>query len=102
MNDQSLLFILHLTLIQVIDDTYCSKSPFCCTACPPCLAPKAILDSYRVLAACMVNLSIPLWLKSVQHFYHGPKFISDSEQQEAPLQAGDEGLSDELLEALGV
>ena len=35
-------------------------------------------------------------------FFHGPKFISDSEQQEAPLQAGDEGLSDELLEALGV
>ena len=34
--------------------------------------------------------------------YFFPEFVSDSEQEEAPLQTRDEGLSDQLLEALGV
>ena len=31
-----------------------------------------------------------------------PELVPDPEQQQAPLQAGDESLSDQLLEALGV
>ena len=34
--------------------------------------------------------------------YFFPEFVSDSEQEEAPLQTRDESLSDQLLEALGV
>ena len=31
-----------------------------------------------------------------------PELVPEPEQQQAPLQAGDESLSDQLLEALGV
>ena len=34
--------------------------------------------------------------------YFFPEFVSDSEQEEAPLQTRYESLSDQLLEALGV